>query len=185
MIRILANEPPVYVGVVQEQEEIAKSKASGELLTWGDLAKMKYTWSVAMETLRMHPPVLVTFRRAIQDIELEGYDIPKGWQIMTFATMTQMDAKNFPDPTKFDPRRLEKTSPPPYTLVPFGAGPRMCPGYEFARIATLVAIHYLVTHFTWKLCSTDLSFTREPMPNFHKGLEIQIDPKKVPPPEVH
>jgi cytochrome P450 len=64
-----------------EQEEIAKSKPSGEFLTWEDLAKMKYTWRVAMETLRMHPPVFGGFRKALKDIEYGGYLIPKGWQV--------------------------------------------------------------------------------------------------------
>ena len=65
-----------------EQEEIVKSKASGELLTWDDIAKMKYTWKVAMETLRMTPPVFFSFRKVLTDFEYEGYLIPKGWQVL-------------------------------------------------------------------------------------------------------
>lgn len=64
-----------------EQEEIGKSKPSGEILNWEDLAKMKYTWRVAMETLRIHPPVFGGLRKALKDIEYGGYLIPKGWQV--------------------------------------------------------------------------------------------------------
>jgi cytochrome P450 len=64
-----------------EQEGIAKSKPRGELLTWEDLAKMKYTWKVALETLRMFPPIFGGFRKAVKDIEYNGYIIPKGWQV--------------------------------------------------------------------------------------------------------
>lgn len=64
-----------------EQEEIAKSKASGELLTWNDLAKMKYTWRVALETLRIYPPVYGAFKKVLKDFEYEGHTIPKGWQV--------------------------------------------------------------------------------------------------------
>ena len=64
-----------------EQEEIAKSEPSGEILNWEDLAKMKYTWRVAMETLRIHPPVFGGHRKALKDIEYGGYLIPKGWQV--------------------------------------------------------------------------------------------------------
>lgn len=64
-----------------EQEEIAKNKLSGDTLTWNDLSKMKYTWRVAMETLRMIPPIFGSFRRALKDIEFEGHLIPKGWQV--------------------------------------------------------------------------------------------------------
>jgi len=64
-----------------EQEEVAKSKATGELLTWDDLARMKYTWRVALECLRMFPPVFNSFRKVLEDLEYKGYLIPKGWQV--------------------------------------------------------------------------------------------------------
>ncbi|KAF8023746.1 hypothetical protein BT93_F1055 [Corymbia citriodora subsp. variegata] len=146
MLRLLYKNPAVYKAVLQEQEEIAKSKTSGEPLTWEDLARMKYTWRVAMETLRMVPPVFGGFRLALRDIDYCGYLIPKGWQVFWASNMTHMDGNIFPAPSKFDPARFEnQKSVPPYSFIPFGGGPRVCPGNEFARIKTLVAIHYLVT----------------------------------------
>ncbi|KAH9796401.1 Taxane 13-alpha-hydroxylase [Citrus sinensis] len=179
-IRLLANDPSVYATIVQEQEEIAKNKASGtgELLTWEDLAKMKQTWRVAMEILRTTPPIFCSFRKVLEDFEYEGYIIPKGWQVMWAACMTHMDDQLFPDALKFDPTRFEKQAAvPPFSFVAFGGGPRTCPGNEFARIETLVIIHYLVTQFTWKLCCSDNSFSRDPLPVFRHGLEIQVKPK--------
>jgi cytochrome P450 len=72
----------VFLGT--EHEEIAKNKADGEALTWEDLTKMKFTWRVAQETLRIVPPVFGNFRRALEDIEFDGYSIPKGWQVIFF-----------------------------------------------------------------------------------------------------
>ncbi|KAK9268433.1 hypothetical protein L1049_000183 [Liquidambar formosana] len=180
IMRLLSNDPAVYAAILQEQENIARSKPSGEFLTWEDLAKMKYTWRVAMETLRMFPPVFGGFRKALKDIEYGGYVIPKGWQIFWAASMTHMDNSIFPEPSKFDPTRFEsQASVPPYCFVAFGGGPRICPGYEFARIETLVTIHYLVTRFTWKLCCTDNFFSRDPMPVPTQGLPVHIIPKKL------
>ncbi|KAK7300102.1 hypothetical protein RJT34_10936 [Clitoria ternatea] len=179
IIRVLANEPAISAAVLQEQEEIAKSKPSGEPLTWEDLSKMKYTWRVAMETLRMFPPIFGGFRKAATDIEYDGYLIPKGWQIFWVTAMTHMENSIFPDPSKFDPSRFEnQASIPPYSFIPFGGGARMCPGYEFARVETLVAIHYLVTRFTWKLCS-DNFFSRDPMPVPSQGLLVHIWRRKL------
>lgn len=159
LIRLLAKDPSVYAGVVQEQEEIAKNKASNELLTWDDLGRMKYTWRVAMESLRMNPPVFFSFRKVLKDFNYEGYLIPKGWQVMWAACMTHMDGSIFPNPSDFDPKHFERQSSiPPYSFMGFGGGPRICPGYEFARLETLITMHYLVNRFTWKRCIPDISF---------------------------
>ncbi|XP_077229274.1 cytochrome P450 716B1-like [Tasmannia lanceolata] len=176
LIRLLANDPVVYAGVFQEQEEIAKSKGPGELLTWDDLAKMKYSWRVATELMRMTPPIFGGFRRVLKDLEFEGYLIPKGWQIFWVSNSTHMDQQIFPEPQKFDPSRFDGQKPiPPYSFVAFGGGQRICPGYEFARLETLVAIHNLVTQFKWKLCSKDDGFIRDPMPVPTQGLPIQLE----------
>ncbi|MFS8009054.1 putative cytochrome P450 [Helianthus anomalus] len=42
------------------------------------------------------------------------------------------DKANFEDVTRFDPSRFEGAGPTPFTYVPFGGGPRMCLGKEFA-----------------------------------------------------
>nr|GEV43682.1 hypothetical protein [Tanacetum cinerariifolium] len=111
------------------QEEIGKTKARGEALTWEDLTKMKYTWRVASEVLRITPTVSLSFRQAKQDIEYDGFLIPKGWQVLLSSFMTHVDSDIFENPTKFDPSRFEKQapSPPPFSYIAFGGGPRMCP----------------------------------------------------------
>jgi cytochrome P450 family 26 subfamily A len=92
--------------------------------------------------------------------------------------MTHMDDSIFTEPSKFDPTRFDnQSSIPPYSFIAFGGGPRMCPGYEFAKIEALVTIHYLVTQFTWKL-SADTSFNRNPRLMPSEGLPIKIIPKK-------
>ncbi|XP_030453530.1 cytochrome P450 716B1-like [Syzygium oleosum] len=174
MLRLLSKNPAVYEAVLQEQEEVAKSKILGEPLTWEDLARMRYTWRVAMETLRMVPPVFAGFRVAVKDIDYGGYLIPKGWQIFWASSMTHMDESIFPEPSKFDPARFEnQMSVPPYSFVAFGGGPRVCPGNEFARIETLAAIHYLVTQYSWELCSDD-HYIFDPMPVPTQGLLLRI-----------
>ncbi|CAI9087829.1 OLC1v1022005C2 [Oldenlandia corymbosa var. corymbosa] len=177
LVRILAKDPSIYAKVLQEQEEIAKSKANEEPLTWDDLAKMKYTWRVATESLRMYPPVFCSFRQALEDIEYEGYIIPKGWQVFWAACMTQMDEKIYHDPKKFDTSRYEEGTKTPFSFVAFGGGARSCPGNELARMETLSMIHYLVTGFKWKLCCEDESFRRDPLPVFNQGLPIKLESK--------
>ncbi|GMP69887.1 hypothetical protein CsSME_00028973 [Camellia sinensis var. sinensis] len=156
LIRLLANEPSIYATIVQDP---------GELLTWDDLSKMKYTWRVAMETLRITPPGFCSFKRVLKDTEFGGCPIPKGWQVLVWATsMTHMDEIIFPNPSKINATRFEQQAPATCCFMAFGR-PRMCPGYEFTRIETL-------------LSCIDNSFCKDPMPIFNQGLPIHIKPKK-------
>ncbi|KAK1303639.1 hypothetical protein QJS10_CPB11g01303 [Acorus calamus] len=180
LMRQLAKDPKLYEDVLREQEEIAKNKVPGEKLTWEDLAKMKYTWRVAMETLRMVPPVFGSFRRVLKEVEYGGYRIPEGWQILWASNITHYDEQLFSKPRKFDPTRFENQSEiPPYSFVAFGGGARICPGFEFAKLETLVVIHHLVTQFKWRLCGKDDSFIRDPLPSPFEGLPIHLEQKNV------
>ena len=58
-----------------------RSKRPGENLTLDDTKKMKYTWQVARESMRLFPPIFGSFRKAIADIEYEGFTIPRGWKV--------------------------------------------------------------------------------------------------------
>ena len=64
--------------------------------------------------------------------------------------MTHNNADYFPMPEKFDPTRFEGDGPAPYTFIPFGGGPRMCPGKEFARLQILVFLYNVVKGFRWE-----------------------------------
>ena len=60
---------------------IRSKSVPGEALTYEDVKKMNYTWQVARESIRIFPPIFGSFRKAIQDIEFDGYMIPKGWKV--------------------------------------------------------------------------------------------------------
>ena len=91
-----------------------------------------------------------------------------------------MDAAIFHEPAKFDASRFKdqpSATAPPCSFVAFGGGPRICVGMEFARIETLVTMHYLVRRFRWKLCCKEDTFARDPMPSPLHGLPIELENK--------
>ncbi|KAL5721849.1 hypothetical protein ACHQM5_005441 [Ranunculus cassubicifolius] len=180
MVRLLSNDQTIYAMVLKEHEVISKRKSPGEVLTWEDLSQLNYTWKVALETLRVIPAAFGGFRKTSTDFQYNGYLIPKGWQVFWASHMTHMSEAIFPEPSKFDPERFEdQMQIPPYSFVGFGAGKRICPGYVFAKIETLVVIHYLVTRFTWKLCNKDENISRIPLPTPSEGLPIKIEQKSI------
>ncbi|KAL5537778.1 hypothetical protein UlMin_045784 [Ulmus minor] len=180
IVKYLAELPHIYDAVYKEQMEIAKSKKAGELLNWDDLQKMKYSWNVACEVLRLAPPLQGGFREAITDFTHNGFSIPKGWKLYWSANSTHKNRAYFPEPEKFDPSRFEGSGPAPYTFVPFGGGPRMCPGKEYARLEILVFMHHLVLKYKWEKVLPEENIIVNPMPIPAKGLPIRLFPHKLP-----
>ncbi|KAL4369426.1 hypothetical protein GQ457_05G033440 [Hibiscus cannabinus] len=180
-IRHLARDAEVLNKVLQEQNEVLKAmQRNGGKLTWSEIQMMRYTWRAAQELMRVNPPMLGSFRLVTKDITFDGYHIPKGWQIFWVAPGTHMDSNIFEDPEKFDPSRFEGSLKafPPYTYVPFGAGPRVCAGIEFARVESLLMIHHLVTKYSWTEMIPDEPIIRAPMPYPAMGLPVKLYPKK-------
>ncbi|KAH7571326.1 hypothetical protein JRO89_XS04G0023300 [Xanthoceras sorbifolium] len=178
-VKYLAELPHIYNEVFKEQMEIAKSKKPGELLHWEDIQKMKYSWNVACEVMRLIPPIQGNFREAITDFTFSGFSIPMGWKLFWSAPSTHKNPECFKEPEKFDPTRFEGNGPAPYTFVPFGGGPRMCPGKEYARLKILVFIHNVIKRFNWEKLIPDEKTIVDPTPNPAKGLPVRLIPHQA------
>ncbi|KAM7459665.1 hypothetical protein LguiA_036659 [Lonicera macranthoides] len=176
VIYYLADHPDVYAKVLEEQIGIAKSKGPEELLSWGDVQNMKYSRNVVNEVLRIAPPASGAFKEAISDFTYGNFSVPKGWKTFWSVHTTHKDPKYFPNPEKFDPSRFEGNGPIPFTFVPFGGGPRMCPGSEFARLEVLVFMHRLVTKFKWEKVIPNEKIVYDPFPMLVSGLPIRLLP---------
>ncbi|XP_047314258.1 beta-amyrin 28-monooxygenase-like [Impatiens glandulifera] len=176
ILKYLAEFPKVYDKVLQEVEELAMEKKGEDLLNWEDLKKMKYCWNVVNEVLRMVPPVQGTFREALTDFTYAGFSIPKGWKLYWSANTTHKNSKYFSEPEKFEPSRFEGNGPIPFSHVPFGGGPRMCPGKEYARLEILVFMYNIVRRFKWEKVILDEKIVIDPMPRLAHGLPIRLHP---------
>uniref|UniRef100_A0A0D6QVB0 Cytochrome P450 n=1 Tax=Araucaria cunninghamii TaxID=56994 RepID=A0A0D6QVB0_ARACU len=185
LIKYLALNPACYHQVLQEQLQISQEIEGREeqVMRWDDLKKMKYSWSAAQETLRLHPPAGGTWRKAIVDISYGGFTIPKGWKLFWTTNSTHRKEEYFKDPHIFEPSRFEGDGPSAYTFVPFGGGPRMCPGNEFARMVILVLVHNIVNNFEWQLIDPAEKVSVDPMPTPSNGLPIKLQPRSAP--EAH
>ncbi|XP_076947707.1 beta-amyrin 28-monooxygenase-like [Bidens hawaiensis] len=179
VVKYLAEFPEVYQGVYTEQMEIANSKELGELLNWNDISKMKYSWNVVCEVLRLVPPTQASFREAVTDFVYNGYSIPKGWKLYWSAVSTHKNPEYFADPEKFDPSRFDGKAPAPYTFIPFGGGHHICPGKEYARLQILMFMHHLVRKFKWEKVVPEEKIIANPFPLPAMGLPIRLCPHQT------
>ncbi|XP_022952282.1 taxadiene 5-alpha hydroxylase isoform X2 [Cucurbita moschata] len=181
--KMLAQQPNCYSLLLQEHADIVRSKGAGQNMTMEDIKKMKYTWQVARESIRLFPPIFGSFRKAITDIEYEGFFIPKGWKVLWTTYGTHLEDKYFEDPLSFKPSRFEEPVSQ-YVYVPFGGGPRACAGYQLAKLNILIFIHLVVTRYDWSLVHPDETIIMDPLPIPSHGMPIKISPKSEARPNV-
>ncbi|KAL9809426.1 Cytochrome P450 90A1 [Arabidopsis thaliana] len=134
------------------QLKIRAMKSDSYSLEWSDYKSMPFTQCVVNETLRVANIIGGVFRRAMTDVEIKGYKIPKGWKVFSSFRAVHLDPNHFKDARTFNPWRWQSnsvTTGPSNVFTPFGGGPRLCPGYELARVALSVFLHRLVTGFSW------------------------------------
>lgn len=99
-------------------------------------------------------------------------------QVLWTTYATHYNEDYFPDHMAFDSSRFEEPIQP-YVFLPFGGGPRMCAGYQLAKLNILIFVHFVVTRYNWSLQYPDEPITMDPLPFPSHGMPINIYPKKL------
>ena len=170
---LMAQYPEVLQKVRAEQQQFS------ETMTLETLSKMTYLDQVLQEVLRLVPPVGGGFREVIEDCEMEGYLIPKGWNVLYQINQTHREETVYPQSDHYQPERFnpERTNNPSKTdhYVPFGGGMRECLGKEFARLEMKLFAVNLVRHYQWELVpDQETELLTVPVPRPRDGLKVKL-----------
>ncbi|KAK8678711.1 hypothetical protein V6N13_144203 [Hibiscus sabdariffa] len=150
-IKYLSDSPAALHQLTEENLKLKRLKAqNGESLIWSDYLSLPFTQSVITETLRMGNVIIGVMRKAMKDIEIKGYLIPKGWCFFAYFRSVHLDENYYDWPYQFNPWRWqEKDIISSYNFTPFGGGQRLCPGLDLARLEASIFLHHFVTSFRW------------------------------------
>lgn len=100
-----------------------------------DCARLTYTRSVIDEIQRLYPQQWIASRRALAEDEIGGFRIPAGTDIFYSPYHAHRHPDFWDDPEEFRPDRFtaeEVAKRDRSAYIPFGAGPHLCIGNQFA-----------------------------------------------------
>jgi cytochrome P450 len=119
-----------------------------------DLPALPYSRMVVQEALRLYPPAWIISRKAEQDDVIGGYPIPAGTVVSLSPYVMHRHPEFWPSPEAFDPDRFDPVqaeSRPAYAYFPFGGGPRLCIGRDFAMQEALLILAAMAQRFDLQL----------------------------------
>ncbi len=135
------------------QEELAAeakiAMAGGTL----DAARLTFTRAVLDETMRLYPPAFLIVRAAAGPDSVPGADIAKKDVVLISPWLLHRHEKLWDQPNAFRPSRFLPGNPPPdrFAYLPFGVGPRVCIGAQFALTEATLALAKLIGTFKVEL----------------------------------
>uniref|UniRef100_A0A7N0V052 Cytochrome P450 n=1 Tax=Kalanchoe fedtschenkoi TaxID=63787 RepID=A0A7N0V052_KALFE len=152
MSEVLKN-PEIYSKAKSELEQVT---GKGKPVQDADVALLPYLQAIVNETLRLHPPTpLLLPRKTLEAVELSGFTVPKGAQVMVNAWAIGRDSTTWDDPECFKPERFLGSNVSfvggNFEVIPFGGGRRICPGLQMAVKMLQSMLGSLINCFDWKL----------------------------------
>jgi cytochrome P450 len=116
---------------------------------------LPFTQAVVREVLRLYPPQWLITRTALRDTEIDGHRIPVGTEVLVCPYLLHRDPRWWADPEEFQPSRWQGRDQPHarHAYLPFGAGPRVCPGSHLAMIHLTAATAVLARDYELRLPS--------------------------------
>ncbi|MGW2641605.1 cytochrome P450 [Streptomyces sp. NPDC001348] len=150
----LAAHPEVQRKVREEAEGVLGD--TGLRADPAALSRLRYAEAVVNESIRLRPTSPFLIMQTARDITVaDGADalhLKAGTLVMPLLThASDADDSRYPDPGAFEPERWLSPSAPRTNgvspFLPFGGGPRFCPGRNLALIEMTMVVAMVCHHF--------------------------------------
>jgi cytochrome P450 len=151
MIYLLQRNPHA---LQRAQAEVRALGRDSSAFTPEQMASLDYVEACAHETMRLKPVAPFQVIEALRETVIGGVRVPAGTGVWCSMRGDSINERHFPNPEVFDPQRwLDDGSPgqaassAKRVSMPFGAGPRVCPGRHLALLEIKMAMAMLLAHF--------------------------------------
>ncbi|ARK12973.1 cytochrome P450 [Fibrella sp. ES10-3-2-2] len=173
---LLAQHPDVVTRLRTEADAVLGDNVPGKVPPVAAFRTMPYALQVVQEALRLYPPAWAMSRMALADDQIGPYRIPKGDTVVVSPYLLHHDPTNWPDPDRFDPDRFAEgrdKDRPTYAYLPFGGGPRLCIGNQFALMEMQILLTFFVRTFDFQLVNA-ASIKPKPLITLRPNRPIQV-----------
>ena len=153
---LLARHPEVEARLHAEVDAALGSGGRRRLPDADDVAALPYTRMVLAEAMRLYPPAWVIGRRAVDAYPVRDWVLPPRTVVLTSQYLAHRDPRFWPDPERFDPERWTpeaQAARPKFSYFPFGGGPRICVGEQFAWMEGVLLLATIAQR--WRLRLAD------------------------------
>ena len=151
LLYLITEHPEVQHKMQQEADAVLGPETMPPDIS--TIEKLNYIEAVAHETMRLKSVTPLLFMEPNSDIELAGITIPKRTFLMLVNRYGALQEENFTDAHAFKPERWLESNPTTCAhnrnaSIPFGAGPRFCPGRNLAILEIKMAMAMLCKNFS-------------------------------------
>ena len=136
--------------LVNNPDELAKLKQSTSGMGIQECVANDRLAAVINESMRLYPPAWISDRVALEDDIFKGFSFPKGTIIALFYYGLHRNERYWENALSFSPDRFlqsdsnkEKTK----AFFPFGGGPRLCIGNNFAMAEMALFLKTFIHRF--------------------------------------
>ena len=116
------------------------------------ISELRYIEAVAHETMRFKPVATFLALQALEDITIKHLQIPDGTPVFLLLRPNGLKDSEFTEAAEFKPERwinYSRQENPHHrkSFLPFGGGPRLCPGRSLALLEIKMAMSMICRHF--------------------------------------